>query len=109
MSSHVSCCFPAGGSSSEEGSDHISVSVRELAIGGAFIAVLIVACIVGWGLAVALLLCHYQRYIHRIIVHSYSVFLHITKYSSTLYIGMDEVLAHYACTFEISDLHFHFQ
>ena len=24
-------------------------------------------------------------------------------------IGMDEVLAHYACTFEISDLHFHFQ
>ena len=33
----------------------------------------------------------------------------ITKYGSTLYIGMDEVLAHYACTFEISDLHFHFQ
>ena len=24
-------------------------------------------------------------------------------------IGMDEVLAHYACTFENSDLHFHFQ
>ena len=23
----------------------------------------------------------------------------ITKYGSTLYIGMDEVLAHYACTF----------
>ena len=35
--------------------------------------------------------------------------LHITKYSSTLYIGMDEVLAHYACTFETSDLHFNFQ
>ena len=33
----------------------------------------------------------------------------ITKYSSTLYIGMDEVFAHYACTFENSDLHFHFQ
>ena len=33
----------------------------------------------------------------------------ITKYHSTLYIGMDEVLAHYACTFENSDLHFHFQ
>ena len=26
-------------------------------------------------------------------------FLCITKYDSTLYIGMDEVLAHYACTF----------
>ena len=24
----------------------------------------------------------------------------ITKYNSTLYIGMDEVLAHYACTFD---------
>ena len=34
---------------------------------------------------------------------------HITKYGSTLYIGMDEVLAHYACTFEHSNLHFHFQ
>ena len=33
----------------------------------------------------------------------------ITKYSSTLYIGMDEVLAHHACIFENSDLHFHFQ
>ena len=33
----------------------------------------------------------------------------IIKYGSTLYIGMDEVLAHYACTFESSDLHFHFQ
>ena len=33
----------------------------------------------------------------------------ITKYGSTLYIGMDEVLAHYTCTFEILDLHFHFQ
>ena len=28
----------------------------------------------------------------------------ITKYSSTLYIGMDEVLD-YACTFKNSDLH----
>ena len=34
---------------------------------------------------------------------------YITKYGSTLYIGMDKVLAHYACTFENSDLHFHFQ
>ena len=34
--------------------------------------------------------------------------INITKYGSTLYIGMDEVLAHYACTFENSDLHFHF-
>ena len=33
----------------------------------------------------------------------------ITKYGSTLYVGMDEVWAHYACTFENSDLHFHFQ
>ena len=41
-------------------------------------------------------LCHLLRYV-------------ITKYDSTLYIGMDEVLAHYACTFENSDLHFHFQ
>ena len=32
----------------------------------------------------------------------------ITKYGSTWYIGMDEVLAHYACTFENSDLHFNF-
>ena len=32
----------------------------------------------------------------------------ITKYSSTLYIGMDKVLALYACTFENSDLHFYF-
>ena len=38
-----------------------------------------------------------------------STYYYITKYSSTLYIGMDEVLAHYACTFESSDLHFHFQ
>ena len=29
------------------------------------------------------------------------------EYGSTLYIGMDEVLAHYACTFENSDLHSH--
>ena len=33
----------------------------------------------------------------------------ITKYGSTLYIRMDEVLAHYACTFKNSNLHFHFQ
>ena len=33
----------------------------------------------------------------------------VTKYGSTLYIGIDEVLAHYACTFENSDLHFNFQ
>ena len=34
----------------------------------------------------------------------------ITKYGSTLYIiGMDEVLALYACTFELSNLYFHFQ
>ena len=32
----------------------------------------------------------------------------ITKYGSTLYIGMDEVLAHYACTLENSNLHFQF-
>ena len=37
------------------------------------------------------------------------VMLAITKYGSTLYIGMDEVLAHYACTFKNSNLHFHFQ
>ena len=40
---------------------------------------------------------------------SWNVLLvNITKYSSTLYIGMDEVLAHYVCTFENSDLHFYF-
>ena len=33
---------------------------------------------------------------------------HITKYGSTLCIGMDEVLPHYVCTFENSALHFHF-
>ena len=33
----------------------------------------------------------------------------VTKYGSTLYIGMDEVLAHHACTFENSDLQFYFQ
>ena len=33
--------------------------------------------------------------------------IHITKYGSILYIGMDEVLAHYACTFENSNLHTH--
>ena len=32
----------------------------------------------------------------------------ITKYSSTLYIGMDEVFQHHAHTFEKSDLNFHF-
>ena len=37
------------------------------------------------------------------------VLMYITKYGSTLYIGMDEVWAHYACTFENSDLHFHTQ
>ena len=35
--------------------------------------------------------------------------MYITKYGRTLYIGMDEVLAHYASTFENLDLHFHFQ
>ena len=30
------------------------------------------------------------------------------KLSGTLYKGMDEVLAHYGCTFENSDLHFNF-
>ena len=35
--------------------------------------------------------------------------LHVTKYGSTLYIGMDEVVAHYACTFENSHLYFYFQ
>ena len=34
---------------------------------------------------------------------------YITKYGSTLYIGMDEVLKHHAHTFEKSDLNFHFQ
>ena len=34
---------------------------------------------------------------------------YVTKYGSTLYIGMDEVFAQYAYTFENSDLHFHFQ
>ena len=33
----------------------------------------------------------------------------ITKYASTLYIGMDEVFQHHAHTFEKSDLNFHFQ
>ena len=33
----------------------------------------------------------------------------ITEYGSTLYIEMEEVLAHYTSTFENSDLHFHFQ
>ena len=37
------------------------------------------------------------------------IYIYITIYGSTLYIGMDEVLAHYACTFENSNLHFHFQ
>ena len=33
----------------------------------------------------------------------------LSQSTVVLCIGMDEVLAHYACTFEISDLHFHFQ
>ena len=33
----------------------------------------------------------------------------ITKYGSTLYIGMDEVSQHHAHTFEKSNLNFHFQ
>ena len=33
----------------------------------------------------------------------------ITKYGSTLYIGMDEVFQHHAHTFEEFDLNFHFQ
>ena len=33
----------------------------------------------------------------------------ITKYGSTLYIGMDMVFQHHAHTFEKSDLNFHFQ
>ena len=33
----------------------------------------------------------------------------ITKYGSTLYIGMDEVFQHHAHTFEKSNLNFHFQ
>ena len=33
----------------------------------------------------------------------------ITKYGSTLYIGMDEVFQHRAHTFEKSNLNFHFQ
>ena len=33
----------------------------------------------------------------------------ITKYGSTLYIGMDEAFQHHAHTFEKSDLNFHFQ
>ena len=41
--------------------------------------------------------------------HTCMYTMHITKFGSTLYIGMDEVLAHYACTFENSKLHFHFQ
>ena len=37
------------------------------------------------------------------------IFYIITKYGRILYIGMDEVLAHYASTFENSNLHCHFQ
>ena len=33
----------------------------------------------------------------------------ITKYGSTLYIGMDEVSQHHAHTFEKSNLNFHFK
>ena len=36
------------------------------------------------------------------------LFVIITKYGSTLYKGMDEILAHYACTFKNSAFHFHF-
>ena len=35
--------------------------------------------------------------------------IYITKYGSTLYIGMGEVFQHYAHTFEKSNLNFHFQ
>ena len=35
--------------------------------------------------------------------------VNITKYGSTLYIGMDEVFQHHAHTFEKSDLDFQFQ
>ena len=35
--------------------------------------------------------------------------LYITKYGSTLYIGMDKVFQHHAHKFEKSDLNFHFQ
>ena len=42
--------------------------------------------------------------------NTYDNYIVITKYGSTLYnIRMDKVLAHYACTFENSNLHFHFQ
>ena len=37
------------------------------------------------------------------------VFPFITKYGSTLYIGMDKVFQHHAHTFEKSNLNFHFQ
>ena len=40
--------------------------------------------------------------------HSCTNSLLITKYGSTLYIGMDEVFQHYAHTFEKSNLNFHF-
>ena len=33
----------------------------------------------------------------------------VSQSTVVLCIGMDEVLAHYACKFENSDLHFHFQ
>ena len=42
-------------------------------------------------------------------INAYTMLFSIKKYSSTLYIGMDEVFAHYACMFENSNLHFHFQ
>ena len=41
--------------------------------------------------------------------HSNYLTVFITKYGSTLYIGMDEVFQHHAHTFEKSDLKFHFQ
>ena len=36
-------------------------------------------------------------------------YIYITKYSSTLHLGMEEVFQHHAHTFEKSDLNFHFQ
>ena len=55
-------------------------------------------------------LCYCGRYI--CIMHGTvrsSVESLITKYGSTLYVGMDEVVQHHAHTFEKSHLNFHFQ
>ena len=46
---------------------------------------------------------------HNEILHLIIMCMCITKYGSTLYIGMDEVFQHHAHTFEKSDLNFHFQ